>query len=107
MGKEFWYVGGALAAVLLLWKFAAKRVTSTLEIDANVYSPTFGEPISSGAGNLTYGAGAGASAALTPQDNTHQRMLQLIEESQNAITAYDTTHPAAAEGGYVVPYVIP
>lgn len=40
---------GAVVAALLLWFFwpkkAVGRVKSELEIDADVYSPTFGEPI--------------------------------------------------------------
>jgi len=98
--KELWIVGAALAAVVVLWKVAAagpQRVTKTLDIDSNVYSPTFGDPIGSGAPSLTYGAGVGASAALTPQDDSHARMMRLIDESTNAIEAYDLTHPTPAE----------
>jgi len=55
-------IGLVIVAIIIaaLWASSAKaepapappapRVTKTLEIDANIYSPTFGEPIDSLAG---------------------------------------------------------
>jgi hypothetical protein len=64
---------GALA--LIAWLFgdkpAARRVVKQLEIDDDVYSDTFGEPV--------------------VQPNAD--MARLINESDAAIRAYDATHP--------------
>lgn len=77
------YVLAAAAGVAILWLLNRKaaaaapgRVTSSIAIDANVLSPTFGEPI--------------VDETNTPE---HQRMLDLIDESNAAIASYDATHP--------------
>jgi hypothetical protein len=72
-------LAGGLA--LLAWWLSSRdkrgRVTSTLDIDANVLSPTFGEPLTE---TVTY-------------DPNHQRLLDLVDESNRAIAEYDRTHP--------------
>jgi hypothetical protein len=72
-------LAGGLA--LLAWWLSSKekrgRVTSTLDIDANVMSPTFGEPLTE---TVTY-------------DPNHERLVELVEESSLAIAEYDRTHP--------------
>jgi hypothetical protein len=75
---------GAAALAILAWLFgsnaaaAVPRVTSSLEIDDNVNSPTFGEPISS---------------ATTAADANHARLVDLVAQSNQAIADYDAAHP--------------
>jgi hypothetical protein len=78
----------AAALAILAWLFgshattAAPRVTSTLEIDANVESPTFGEPLSS---------------STTVADANHARLVDLVAQSNQAIANYDAANPGALD----------
>lgn len=82
--KDQLYAIAAAAGVGLLWllnrKPAPGRNSSELVIDANVMSPTFGLPID------------GADVVDT-SDNGHQRMLDLIDQSNRAIAEFDASHP--------------
>jgi hypothetical protein len=70
----------ALAAMLFRDRSSAPALeTKTLTIDANVNSPTFGQPI------------------VDPQAQidsaNHDRLVALVAESSAAIAAYDAAHP--------------
>lgn len=70
-------VAGGLA--LLAWWFSSRarkvgRVSSEIEINADVYSPGFGDPIDPEA------------------EARHQHLVDLVDESNQAIAAYDATH---------------
>lgn len=69
--------GLALLAWWLSSKKAPARVTSFLDIDGNVNSPTFGDPI---------------TETITT-DPIHERLVDLVDESNRDIAAYDATHP--------------
>jgi hypothetical protein len=71
-------VAGGLA--LLAWWLSSRarkvgRVSSEIEINADVYSPGFGDPIDLEA------------------EARHQHLVDLVDESNQAIAAYDATHP--------------
>jgi hypothetical protein len=72
---------------LLAWLFGGKgavaRVTKELVIDANIDSDTFGEPI----------------PVPTPEElAAHQHLVDLVNESDAAIKAFDAAHPQSNEG---------
>jgi hypothetical protein len=68
----------AAGLALLAWWLSSRaktvgRVSSEIEINADVYSDHFGEPITE------------------PQSNP--LLIDLVDESNRAIAAYDATHP--------------
>lgn len=74
--KQAWILFGVAAAVVAVGYLATKR-----EINAT---------ITTGEATITYQSNdRGAQAALTPREDSHQRMLDLIEESSIAIKTYD------------------
>jgi hypothetical protein len=76
--KQVWIAVGVAGAVLAFGYLATKR-----EINAT---------ITEGEASVTYNAGSGgAAAAPTAQDDSHQRMLQLIEQSNAALQTDVTT----------------
>lgn len=68
--------GGLALLAWLLAPRAPARVTREIEIDANVYSDTFGEPM------MTGPSGAGP-------DGWNPELRRLVEESAAAIRAHD------------------
>ena len=44
-----------------------------------------------------FGAGQGAAGAPSPQEDSHQRMIELIEESEQAIRRYDNDQAVDAQ----------
>jgi hypothetical protein len=70
---------------LVAWLFREKKpgtVTTEITIDANVNSDTFGLPLSTDDDADAVARG-------------HAQLLSLVNESNEAIAAYDATHPAA------------
>lgn len=74
--KQAYILAGVAVAVLAFGYLATKR-------DVNA-------TITEGIATVTYHAGLGAAAAPTPTEDPHQRMADLIDESNAAIAA-DTT----------------
>jgi hypothetical protein len=85
MTSNPWAGLGAIAVILIAYWLTPKAsgpvptVTSTLEICDDVEGNTcnFGDPIPVGNDDAA----------------THARMVDLIQQSSDAITAYDATHP--------------
>jgi hypothetical protein len=74
--RHAWIAVGIAAGVLALGYLATKR-----EIHAT---------IEEGEASVTYhSTDGGAGGALTPREDSHEKMLSLIEQSNQAITAYD------------------
>lgn len=73
--RQAWILAGVAGAVLALGYLATKR-----EVNATV---------TAGEATVTYlSAGdGGAAAAPTAQENSHERMLRLIEQSQQVLEA--------------------
>jgi hypothetical protein len=75
--RHAWIAVGIASAVLALGYLATKR-----EIHAT---------IEEGEAGVTYhSTDGGAGGALTPSEDSHEKMLSLIEKSNQAITAYDS-----------------
>jgi hypothetical protein len=72
---------------LLAWLFGEKhavgRVSKELIIDANIDSDTFGEPI---------------PVPTAEELAAHQHLVDLVNESDAAIKAFDASHPQSNEG---------
>lgn len=73
--KQAWIVVGVAAAVVALGYLATQR-----EVHATIVA---------GDASITYHSDIGAAGAPTAQEDSHAKMLRLIEESDAAITAYD------------------
>jgi hypothetical protein len=70
----------AAGLALIAWWLSSRarkvgRVSSEIEINADVYSPGFGDPIDPEA------------------EARHQHLVDLVDESNREIAAYDATHP--------------
>jgi hypothetical protein len=82
--RQAWILAGVAGAVLAIGWLATKR-----ELDVRA-------TVTAGEATVTYRSDAGAAAAPNPIDNSHQRMLQLIEQSNEAIDVYDASNPVDA-----------
>ena len=79
--KQAWIAVGVAAAVLAFGYLASKR-----EIDVHA-------TVTEGQATITYLTGVGSAPAPSAQEDSHAKMLQLIDESNTAISNYDATHP--------------
>ena len=73
--RHVWIALGLAGAALALGYLATKR-----EINATV---------TAGEATVTYLTGEGAQNAQAPQEDSHARMLRLIEQSERAIADHD------------------
>jgi hypothetical protein len=81
--RQVWILVGVAAATLAFGYLATQR-----QVNATV---------TAGEATIQYQAGIGATAAPTPQEDSHAKMLRLIEESDQAIATYDAAQPDSAE----------
>jgi hypothetical protein len=77
--RQAWILAGIAGAVLAVGYLATMR-----EVNATV---------TAGEATVTYQSGIGAAGAPAPIEDSHQRMLELIEESNQALSTYDATRP--------------
>jgi hypothetical protein len=73
--RQAWIAVGVAGAVLAFGYLATQR-----EIHATVVA---------GDASIVYKSDLGAAGAPNPQEDSHARMVRLIDESNAAITAYD------------------
>lgn len=73
--RQVWIAVGVAAAVVAFGYLATKR-----EVSATVIA---------GEASITYQTAVGAPAAPGPTEDSHARMMRLIEQSERAIADYD------------------